>query len=211
MIRAIFFGACAAALAVPALPAIAATAPIDQIYAAGRCIVQHDRDAAVDLILALPLGRERSDASVLAANVGRCGRAIGSVPAIHLRGAIAQALFFRDFRGFGLQPSRSIPLVNLDLPVQDSAPGDTTNELYRLADCVVRNDGPHIEMLLATRPGSENEGRIMALLAPYLRACAPGDAELSLARSDLRSAIAQSAYQSMYRYWTRQLRSVRYQ
>lgn len=189
-------------------PAAASSPGLDRIYAAGRCMVAHDRGAAASLIRSLPLGRERTDLSALSPElVRRCAGSLGSPPALHLRGALAQALFFRDFRGFGLQPFRSIPLVNLELPVQDSPPGDRTTELYRLADCVVRNDPGHVERLLASRPGSDNEGRFMSLLGGYLRACPA--AELSIARSDLRSALAQSAYQSMYRYWTGELRSVR--
>jgi len=208
--------ACRAALAATFLcslgsPASASTPGLERVYAAGRCLVRQDRRAAIDLVLALPIGRERASISALAPSLGRCGAGLESVPAMHLRGAIAQALFFRDFRGFGLQPSRSIALVNLDLPIQDSPPGDPTTELYRLADCVVRNDGPRTESLLATRPGSENESRIMDRLAPYLRACTTADSQLSIARSDLRSAMAQSAYHSMYRYWTRQLSSTRNQ
>lgn len=208
------FSTCLAAAAVLALNAPASAAPsgTDRIYAAGRCIVQRDRDAAVQLVLALPMGRERTSLSSLSPSlVQRCGAGLDSVPAMHMRGAIAQALFFRDFEGFGLQPGRSVGLVNLNVPVQDSPPGDATTEIYRLADCVVRNDGPRTERLLATRPGSENESRIMDAMAPYLRACTSADSELSIARSDLRSAMAQSAYHSMYRYWTRDLRSARNQ
>jgi hypothetical protein len=207
--RRIVAGAFAAAILSLPSPAAAASPGIDRIYAAGRCIVQRDRNSAIDLVLALPLGREQASIAALAPSLAqRCGAGLESVPAMHLRGAIAQALFFRDFRGMGLQPSRSVPLVNLDVPVQDSPAGDSTTEIYRLADCVVRNDGPRTERLLATRPGTENEGRVMDALAPYLRACTSADSQLSIARSDLRSAIAQSAYHSMYRYWTRQLTSV---
>lgn len=209
MIIRIVAGAFAAAILSLQAPATAATPGIDRIYSAGRCIVQSDRAAAVELVLALSPGREQTSLSALAPSLAdRCGAGLDTVPAMHLRGAIAQALFLRDFRGFGLEPSRSVPLVNLDLPVQDSPAGDPTTEIYRLADCVVRNDGPRTERLLATRPGTDNEGRVMDALAPYLRACSSADARLSIARSDLRSAIAQSAYHSMYRYWTRQLNSV---
>lgn len=190
-------------------PAVANYPGLERIYMAARCMVGHDRAAAAGLIRALPLGRERTDVSALSPElVRRCAGSLESPPALHLRGGLAQALFFRDFRGFGLRPMRSIPLVNLDLPVQDSPPGDRMTELYRLADCVVRNDPEHVERLLATQPGSENEGRFMSLLGNYLRACAPV-AELSIARSDLRSVIAQSAYQAMFRYWTGGLRGVR--
>lgn len=208
MIAKVHYAALAATMlwSLPA-PAAASTPGLDRIYAAGRCMVARDRGAAASLIRSLPLDRERADLSALSPELSRCAGSLGSPPALHLRGALAQALFFRDFRGFGLQPFRSIPLVNLDLPVQDSPPGDRTTELYRLSDCVVRNDPGHVERLLASRPGSENEGRFMSLLGGYLRACPA--AQLTIARSDLRSAIAQSAYQSMYRYWTGELRSVR--
>lgn len=207
--KSIFFSAFASTILLLQSPAGATSPGAERIYSAGRCMVQRDRSAAVDLILALPLGREATDLSALSPGLGeRCGAGLAPVPAMHLRGAIAQALFFRDFAAFGLQPSRSVALVNLDLPVQDSPAGDGTTDIYRLTDCVVRNDAEHTEMLLATQPGTANERRAIDLLAPYVRACTPPEASLTMARSDLRSAIAQSAYQSMYRYWTRQLRPI---
>ena len=42
-------------------------------------------------------------------------------------------------------------------------------------------------------------------LRPYLQVCAPAAAQFSVAPAELRAVIAQSAYHSMYRYWTRQL------
>jgi hypothetical protein len=201
--------ASALALLTPHVPASAVNSQLGQIYGAGRCIVDHDRSAAISLMRSLPLGRDDADLSSLSPDLARRCSPGNNVLAIHLRGALAQALFFRDFGSFGVEPARAVPLVNLDIPMQDSPAGDATTELYRLSDCVVRNDAGHVEQLLSSRPDSGNETRFMELLAPYLRACAPASAQLSLTRSDLRSALAQSAYQSMYRYWTRQLTPIR--
>ena len=114
-------------------------------------------------------------------------------------------MFFRDFGGFGLEPRRSVPLVNLALPVQDLPEGSVRNELYRWADCVVRNDADHSERLMQSRVGSETEATMIGHLRPYLEVCAPASAQFSVAPAELRAVIAQSAYHSMYRYWTRQL------
>ena len=42
-----------------------------------------------------------------------------------------------------------------------------------------------------------------------MAACAPAGSQLSVLPLELRSLLAQSAYHSMYRYWTNQLDPVR--
>jgi hypothetical protein len=79
---------------------------------------------AVGFLQSVPVDSETADLSLLPQNIHqRCAEGVGSAKALLIRGAIAQALFFRDFGGFGLEPSRAIPLVNLALPVQDSPEG----------------------------------------------------------------------------------------
>jgi hypothetical protein len=192
-------------------PAVAANGelPTPEVFEVGRCIVQQDRSAAVGFLQAVPVDSETADLSILPRNVAqRCANGFGSAKALLIRGAIAQALFFRDFRGFGLEPRRSVPLVNLALPVQDSPEGSIRNELYRWADCIVRNDADHSERLMQSRVGSEVEATMIGLMRPYLEVCAPAGAQISVAPAELRAVIAQSAYHSMYRYWTRQLEPV---
>ena len=189
-------------------PAVAANGelPAQEVFDVGRCIVQQDRSAAVGFLQAVPVDSETADLSLLPQSVAqRCAEGFGSAKALLIRGAIAQALFFRDFGGFGLEPRRSVPLVNLALPVQDSPEGSVRNELYRWADCVVRNDADHSERLMQSRVGSETEATMIGHLRPYLQVCAPASAQFSVQPAELRAVIAQSAYHSMYRYWTRQL------
>jgi len=180
-----------------------------QIYEAGRCLVVTDRGMAVSLLQSLPMEEGDADLSQLPDRVARrCAPGLGNVASLHLRGAIAQALFFRDFRGFGEEPRRSAPLVNLNIPAQSSPPGTGMTELYRWADCVVRNDNSHSERLLSSTVGSRNEATAIDGLRAFMSACAPAGQQLSVRPSDLRSLVAQSAYASMYRYWTRQLAPV---
>ena len=181
-----------------------------QIYEAGRCIVDNDRRTAVSFLQSLPMDEGEADLSLLPDNLTRrCAQGWGTVDSLHFRGAIAQALFFRDFGGFGIEPPRSVPLVNLNIPAQSSPPGTGMTELYRWADCVVRNDIGHAERLLSSRVGSQNEAAAIESLRAYMSACVPEGQQLSVRPSDFRSLIAQSAYHSMYRYWTRQLDPVR--
>ena len=204
--------ACAAAGAAlsPATPALADTGPSQaQIYETGHCMVVSDRRTTVSFLQSLPIDDGDADLTRLPSTLQRrCAQGVSSANALHLRGAIAQALFLRDFRGFGLQPQRSIPLVNLNIPVQSSPPGTGMTELYRWADCVVRNDIGHTERLLQSRVGSSNESAMVEQLRPYMQACA-GEQSLAIRPADFRSLVAQSAYNSMYRYWTRQLDPVR--
>ena len=199
--------AAGAALVLPA--AASANGSLEDVYDAGRCMVDRDRHAAVGLLGTLPIDSTPADLSALSpALAERCGRRLSSVTSLHLRGAIAQALFLRDFGSFGVEPRRSTPLVNLSLPMQDSPSGDRAIELYRWADCLVRNDGTHVERLLASQVGSRTETQLIASMRDYMAACAPAGAQLAVHPGELRSVLAQSAYQSMYRYWTGRLAPV---
>lgn len=201
--------AAGAALALPAAASANNDSSLEDVYDAGRCMVERDRHAAVGLLGTLPIDATQADLSDLPAGLAeRCGRRLGSVTGLHLRGAIAQALFLRDFGSFGVEPRRSTPLVNLSLPVQDSPSGDRAIELYRWGDCLVRNDGIHVERLLASSIGSRTETQLIASMRDYMAACAPAGAQLAVHPGELRSVLAQSAYQSMYRYWTGRLEPV---
>ena len=203
--------AAAAALAMP-VPAAADDNgdSVRDIYDAGRCLVDRDRRAAVGFLTAVPVDSETADLSQLPDSLAqRCAEGMNSAKTLLIRGAIAQALFFRDFGGFGLEPRRSAPLVNLDLPVQDSPEGSVRTELYRWSDCVVRNDATHTERLLSSPVGSRTEEAAIEGLRPYMAACAPAGSQLAVQPTELRSLLTQSAYHSMYRYWTNQLDPVR--
>ncbi len=180
------------------------------IFDAGRCMVDRDRHTAVGFLQAVPVDSENADLSLLPSNlVERCAEGLSGAKALTIRGAIAQALFFRDFGGFGLEPRRSAPLVNLDLPTQDSPEGSVRTELYRWSDCVVRNDAHHVERLLSSSVGSRGEEAAIERLRAFMAACAPAGSQLAVQATELRSLLAQSAYHSMYRYWTNQLHPVR--
>lgn len=203
--------AAGAALALPGVAsAETAGVSVEQIYDAGRCIVDRDRSTAVSLLHALPVEGGSANMNDVPPNLAeRCARGISAANALHLRGALAQALFFRDFGAFGVEPRRSVPMVDLNLPVQADPPGTRTVELYRWADCIVRNDSHHTERLLASSVGSRAESEAITRMRPYMTACAPAGAELSVQPSELRSVLAQSAYHSLFRYWTRDLDPVR--
>lgn len=198
----------ALAMAAPAAAAMNNGASAKDIFDAGRCFVDRDRSAAVALLTALPIDGEGAEAS-LPENARRCGSALASADTLHLRGALAQALFFRDFGGVGLEPRRSVPLVNLNLPVQSSPAGTGSVELYRWADCVVRNDATRTERLLSSTVGSRSEEAAIERLRPFMSACAGEGSQLAVQASELRALLAQSVYHSMYRYWTNQLSPVR--
>ena len=211
MTRTMFAFLAAATALSTAVPAAADQgSSLRQVYDAGRCLVVSDRNTAVSFLQSLPVEEGEADLTVLPASLTRrCTQGVTTADSLHVRGAIAQALFFRDFGGFGIQPGRSVPLVNLNIPAQSSPPGTGMTELYRWADCVVRNDINHTERLLSSRVGSQNETAAIEAMRGFMVACAPEGQQLSVRPSDFRSLVAQSAYNSMYRYWTRQLDPVR--
>jgi|GEM_PF-3374157 len=194
------------ALALPA-PAIAAPASVAGVYEAGRCMVDRDRRAAIGLILALPLDGRAADLSSLSGSARDCAATAQGASAMLVRGAIAQALFLRDFRTFGREPRMTTSLINLALPVESSPSGTRSVELYRWGDCVVRNDGAGTQRLLLSTVGSADESAAIAGLQTYMSACMRAGSQLEVRASEVRSVFAQSAYHTMYRYWTGQLQA----
>lgn len=187
-------------------PAFASQASVAGVYEAGRCMVDRDRRAAVGLIRALPLDGSVADLSALrGSGASACAGAAEGASALLVRGAVAQALFLRDFRAFGREPRAASILVNLDLPVESSPGGARSVELYRWADCVVRNDSAGTQRLLTSVVGSADEAAAVAGLQAYMSACMRAGSELQVRASEVRSVFAQSAYHTMYRYWTGQL------
>ena len=194
------------------VPAAAATmSPDDQaiVYKAGRCLVEKDRGAAVSALDTLPLeGGEVAPGSIK----DSAGCLSGGLPAnsaLPLRGAIAQALFFDDFEEFGMAPNRrTSDMVELKLPISDAAAGldAKTIALYKIGDCVARNDMERTEKLLRTDPGSSREMNFYSKMQPLMNACQAQDATTSMSRGELRSVLAQSFYHAAARYYTGQLK-----
>jgi hypothetical protein len=168
---------------------------------------------AAQLLQELPLGGGETDVSaVRLGSAAKCGAGQGSVSTTLLRGGLAQALLLRDFPRFGVQPEIAADrFVRFDLPIDGPTAGvdAQTATMYKLADCVVRNQAIKTENLFRSSPGSSREGRVLDALAPYVSAChgARGDARIS--RSDFRSLMAQAAYNVSVRYWTGDLWSAK--
>lgn len=187
-------------------PAFAVSPSVAGVYEAGQCMVRRDRRAAAALIRALPLDGGAADLSALRRSGARdCAAAAEGASTMLLRGAIAQALFLRDFRYFGREPQMSVEIVDLNLPIESSPSGPRTVELFRWADCVVRNDSDATQRLLRSAVGSADEAAALAALQTYMSACMRAGTRLTVRSSEVRSLFAQSAYFTMYRYWTGQL------
>jgi hypothetical protein len=172
----------AAAALPPAVPAHAdqGDASLRNIYEAGRCIVDNDRSTAISFLQSLPIEEGEADLTLLPDSLTRrCARGLGTVDSLHVRGAMAQALFFRDFGGFGIEPGRSVPLVNLNIPAQSSPPGTGMTELYRWADCVVRNRAAAAEPRRLAG-GIGRDRRAAALHAGLRRRAVAGGAPVGL-------------------------------
>jgi len=188
----------------------AATPTAAAAYDGGRCLVQQDRRSAVALMASLPLGDSRADLSSVAPDGADCVGQLAGAPSMLVRGAIAQALYQRDFRGFGESP-RDDRFIDLNLPVEATfgAANDRTTQLYRWSDCVVRNDSAGAHRLLHSVIGSPGEVQALAGLQAFMSGCMPAGQQLSIRPWEVRSLFAQSAYHTLYRYWTGQLQSAR--
>ena len=203
------------AMALAGITTAAAAAPLDEqklAYKFGRCLVERDRQAAVQLLNRLPLERgevdlvqEDSDTAspCLPAGVTR-------LSAMSVRGGIAQELFLRDFQEFGVEPRRKGEYAELSIPTAASGPATDakTQALYALGDCVVRNRTGLIDGLLNTSVGSKLERKLIDKLTPIMSACHASQGQARVSRADLRSLLAQAAYVVSVRYWTGRLKPV---
>ena len=201
--------AAAAMLAVPGPAMAARNSPA--IYEAGRCVVDRDRGAANLLMGRLPLDDSTADLSGLSARAAACAERLVGAPAMQVRGALAQAMFMRDFGSIRREVDPRHGFINLNLPVQASyaASPDRTTQLYRWGDCVARNDAIGTERLLRTEAGSPDEAAAVEGLRNYMAACMPAGSQLDVRLWELRSVMAQTAYHTLYRYWTGQLNATR--
>ena len=201
--------AATAMLAVPGAAPAARNSPA--IYEAGRCIVDRDRNAANMLMARLPLDDSAADLSGLSGRAAACAARLADAPAMQVRGALAQAMFMRDFGSIRREVDPRHGFINLNLPVQASysAVRDRTTQLYRWGDCVARNDATGTERLLRTEAGSPDEATAVEGLRNYMAACMPAGVQLDVRLWELRSVMAQTAYHTLYRYWTGQLNATR--
>jgi hypothetical protein len=197
--------------ALASIPAPAAATPsVAAAYDGGLCLVRQDRRSAVALMASLPLDDSQADLSGVGRAGAGCVRQLAGASSMLVRGAIAQALYLRDFRGLSREPRDDRQIVNLNLPVEMfGAPRDRTTQLYRWADCVVRNDNAGTERLLHSAIGSPEESAAIAGLQTYMSSCMPTGERLAVRASEVRSLFAQSGYHALYRYWTGQLEGAR--
>jgi hypothetical protein len=189
----------------------AVTGSAAAVFEAGRCMVQRDRRAAIALFRALPFDNSRAELSPVGAGAARnCADGASGASALMVRGAIAQALFQRDFRGaMGHEPRPGQDPVDLGLPDVAGPRAAGAPESYRWADCVVRNEPDATARLLRTDVGSPQESAAISGLQLYMAACMAQGAQISVRQSEMRSLFAQGAYHNSYRYWTGQLRDAR--
>jgi hypothetical protein len=201
--------AAAALVAVPGPATAARNSPA--VYEAGRCLVERDRNAANMLMATLPLDDSTADLSRLRGRAAACATRLTGAPAMQVRGALAQAMFMRDFGSIRRDVDPRHGFINLNLPVQAAfgAPHDRTTQLYRWGDCVARNDALGAERLLRTEAGSADEAAAVEGLRNFMAACMPSGVQLDVRLWELRSVMAQTAYHTVYRYLTGQLNATR--
>lgn len=201
--------AAAAMVAVPGPAMAARNSPA--VYEAGRCIVDRDRGAANMLMGRLPLDESVADLSGLNARATACAARLAGAPAMQVRGALAQAMFMRDFGSIRREVDPRHGFINLNLPVLANygTARDRTTQLYGWGDCVARNDALGTERLLRTEAGSPDEAAAVEGLRNYMAACMPTGVQLDVRLWELRSVMAQTAYHTLYRYWTGQLNATR--
>lgn len=201
-------------LAIVGFPSVAAAASSRaDLNAVAKCAVSKDRQALARAVRALPL---TSDPVTLGADqLGDAAPCLSSAslagPSMIVRGAVAQAFYFADFREIGMEPRTPVRnLVDLGWPpIKDEDPvTDPGIALFKLGDCIARNQAENVDKLMRAEYGSAQAKKLLDLMTPYYTACYPKGAEISASRDGLHSAIAQGAYYAGVRYWTGQLNFV---
>jgi hypothetical protein len=179
-----------------------------------RCAVGKDRVAATRAAARLPLSNDPASiagtALGAASDCAEGGEVQGS--AMMLRGAIAQALYRADFREVGIEPrtpARNFadlgwPAIGDDDPVSDSGVA-----LFKLADCIARNDSENVDKLMRFAYGTDQAHKMIEQMQPYIQACYPKGADLQVGRDTLHAAIAQGAYYAAARLWSGKLTAFR--
>ena len=173
-----------------AAPIRAETTGLDAV-AFGRCLVAEDRRAALTLFAMLPPSDAAADLSRHAA----CAGGAASAPAMTIRGGIAEALYKRDFREWGLPPRRVssdlAQLAQLALPER----ADVGGGVFALGHCVARWAPNDLDQLFATPPGSAREGRVIDRLVQRFAPCQSAGTSVTINRAHVRALLAQTAYE----------------
>lgn len=200
-------------MAVVGFPSVAAGPSRADLNAVAKCAVSKDRQALARAVRALPLTSD--PVKLEASQLGDAAPCLSSAqlegPSMIVRGAVAQAFYFADFREMGMEPRTPVRnLVDLGWPpIGDDDPvSDPGVALFKLGDCVARNQVENVDKLMRAAYGSDQAKKLLDLMAPYYTACYPKGAEISASRDALQGAIAQGAYYSGVRYWTGQLNLV---
>lgn len=203
----------AAAMAAPVAPA-SATLSEGALNDFAKCAVTKDRAATAAAARKLPLNSD--PATVDAASLHDAASCAKGAPveakSMMLRGAIAQALYRIDFRDAGMEPRTPVRnFADLGWPaIGDKDPHtDQGVALFKLADCIARNDVNNVDVLMRYPFGSDNAHKLLDKMQPYIQACFPKGATITVGRDTLHAAIAQGAYYASTRLWSGKLTAVK--
>jgi hypothetical protein len=180
------------AAALPQVGATAAAPAAGSVEKFAQCAVkQYD---GAELLATQPGSGEESE---VLAEFARRSCAAPAMSRDTLRGAVAAELFKADFTAIGSRPRReTIEVFTLD--AEDVAAMDAASrrrlELLGFGTCVAAGDPTRAVALLHARAGSPEEAKLVAELQPQFSPCLVEGEKLGLAKSDLRSALAEGAY-----------------
>ena len=193
---------------IPVAPAVAEpVSPAAQAVAFGKCVVEADRSAAITLFQRTPADSSMIDPrTAQTGGAVACGNNAAPMPAMQMRGAIAEALYYRDFREAGMQPRRAAgDFATLNLPEGAADP----DGVFAVSRCVARARFTVVDKLFAMPAGSRREHDFIVDLMPYFSACQPKGTQVSIRLGEIRALMAQSAYEGNVKYWANQTAAAR--
>ena len=180
-----------------AAPASAALAAANDVIAAAACMVGHNQAAGDALLATVPYSAaERAQAVRLLGEMRRCthGPQIVSTPEV-IRGAFAEAGVETVFATPPAARSPALAASPLTRPTEvEAAYLAAISPMYQLADCATPREPALARAVLATAPGSAEEGTAVAALYPTFQACVAPGSSLRIDHRIMRRLFAEALY-----------------
>lgn len=173
-----------------------------QFWRFANCAIERDK-WRVDRLLAAPRSSEASkqEARTLASKNPGCLQRGGQLKMSSgiMRDAIAGAYVARFFNQADVDNFLTVPeIYSVDRLAGSVEPKERLElGLRRFAECVSRQDFPHVAALLGTAPYSKEETALFGELGATMNACIPVEkgTKLGFGRLDLRVRLGSVAYE----------------
>lgn len=171
-------------------------------YDHARCLVKRKPKLAEKILATRPESLEYFAAFLKADTEARCFVDEAPVPPkLHsntIRGAVAEALFLRDFSAIAVPRGKRVaPVASFDRAPKAGALAEAARRaeaFLALSECAVQLDAVKSVAVFETQVASAEEREAVQALAPVIAECIPPDLRFSVRAPVMRSYLAEAAY-----------------